>query len=322
MNDRRAAILEGRKSAAQLHRELALQAAAEELGRIDVFSAISALDIPCLCKPLTGLLGAYLPPPHDGVIVTSQRPRAIQRLTAAHELGHRTMKHKLSLDSEDVIGRATANPEDFDPQEVAADAFASAFLAPQWLIMRHARRQSWKVDDFRNPEIVYQLSLRLGLTFRATGVALVQTSILTWPDYHQLRANDVKDIKRSIGGPSALSEWKYDVWRVSEVDADERVEATPGDVMLLELAEHASAGYLWEGLDGSASAFQAESEILPNEVGGESQRSMRFLATEGISHVKLTEKRPWEKEPRETFEFEIQPAPPESGLPRAARARL
>lgn len=322
MNDRRAAILEGRKSAAQLHRDLALQAAAEDLGRIDVFSAIATLDIPCICRPLSGLLGAYLPPPHDGVIVTSQRSRAIQRLTAAHELGHRTMKHKLSLDSEEVIGRATANPEDFDPQEVAADAFASAFLAPQWLIMRHARRQAWKVDDFRNPETVYQLALRLGLTFRATGVALVQTSILTWPDYHQLRTHDVSDIKRAIGGRSALSEWRYDVWRLSNIDAGERIEATPGDVMLVELAEHASAGYLWEDVDGGASPFHGESDVSPDEIGAESKRSMRFLASETTCQVKLSEKRPWESTPRETFDLEIQSAPPESGLPRAARARL
>jgi hypothetical protein len=43
-------------------------------------------------------------------------------------------------------------------QEVEADAFAVAFMMPRWLIGWHAERQGWTVTDFRQPNIVYQLS--------------------------------------------------------------------------------------------------------------------------------------------------------------------
>ena len=74
-------------------------------GNVDVFGAIHAIDLPLLLRPLQGLLGAYLRDPAPGVLVTTQRPMSIQRFTAAHELGHFSLRHDPSLDDESILRR-------------------------------------------------------------------------------------------------------------------------------------------------------------------------------------------------------------------------
>lgn len=107
MASRREAILHGTKEAARLHRDLGIRAKIEGRGgRIDVFGAILGLDLPLLFRPLKGLLGAYLPGPYPGIMVTNQRALPIQRFTGAHELGHAVMKHEGSLDDESILHRS------------------------------------------------------------------------------------------------------------------------------------------------------------------------------------------------------------------------
>ena len=100
------AVRAGTMAAARLHHALDLRAAITMRGgAVDVFGAIQALDLPLLMRPLKGLLGAYLSDPVPGVLVTTERPMAIQRFTAAHELGHYTLKHLPSLDDESILRR-------------------------------------------------------------------------------------------------------------------------------------------------------------------------------------------------------------------------
>jgi hypothetical protein len=93
-------------AAARLHQQLGLRKQIESRGgNVDVFSAIQTVNLPLLLRPLQGLLGAYLSDPTPGVLVTTQRPMSIQRFTAAHELGHFSLRHQLSLDDESILRR-------------------------------------------------------------------------------------------------------------------------------------------------------------------------------------------------------------------------
>jgi Zn-dependent peptidase ImmA (M78 family) len=85
-------------AAARLHQKLGLRKDIEANGgNVDAFGAIHAVDLPLLLRPLQGLLGVYLNEPTPGVLVTTQRPMSIQRFTAAHELGHFSMRHLPSV---------------------------------------------------------------------------------------------------------------------------------------------------------------------------------------------------------------------------------
>jgi IrrE N-terminal-like domain len=164
----RESVLEGVKEAARLHEQLALRTQIEETpSSIDVFASIVKLNIPLMFRPLDGLLGTFLPKPAPGIMVTTERSLAIQRFTGAHELGHCYMGHEFSLDDKSILARSPFGSRSYDPREAAADAFATSFLVPKWLLQIHAARHGWNGRSMHDPLTVYQLSLRLGTSFDA-----------------------------------------------------------------------------------------------------------------------------------------------------------
>ena len=130
-SDYASAVRAGTMAAGRLHRELDTRALIEtQGGSVDVFGAIHAVGLPLLLRPLKGLLGAYLSAPAPGVLVTTERPMSIQRFTAAHELGHFSMRHEPSLDDESILRRMPMSPEPGNNfEETEADAFAIAFMS-------------------------------------------------------------------------------------------------------------------------------------------------------------------------------------------------
>ena len=126
-------------AAARLHLQLGKKGKMQARGgSVDVFDATLAIRLPLLLHPLKGLLGVHLPEPMPGVLITTERPLSIQRLTAAHELGHYRVEHLPSLDDESILRRMAmpnaVGMSGSNMQEVEADAFAIAFLMPPWLI--------------------------------------------------------------------------------------------------------------------------------------------------------------------------------------------
>jgi hypothetical protein len=125
------AVRTGSMAAARLHLQLGTKEKLEAHGgNVDVFGATLAINLPLLLRPLKGLLGAYLPEPIPGVLVTTERPLSIQRITAAHELGHHRLEHLTSFDDETILKRMempnVAGLSGPNMQEVEADAFAIA----------------------------------------------------------------------------------------------------------------------------------------------------------------------------------------------------
>ncbi|MHB0670027.1 ImmA/IrrE family metallo-endopeptidase [Roseomonas mucosa] len=325
------AVRAGTMAAARLHLSLNVRATVQARGgAVDVFGAIESLDLPLLLRPLQGLLGAYLSDPAPGVLVTTQRPMAIQRFTAAHELGHYAMKHRPSLDDESILRRMpmTGQPaEDF--QEVEADAFAVGFMMPRWLIQWHAARQGWTMDDFQRPNRMYQLALRLGASYEATCWTLVRHQMISTAVARELQKTQPREMKVALLEDYQPQDYRGDVWLLTERDAGTRIDGSRNDLFVLRLTEHSGGGYLWNIDQLAASGFaivrDATEAIDSDGIGGPVIRRVTAAPEEGSrGSLQLDERRPWEPDPplsRLQFDFDLT-GPEEEGLSRAERRRL
>ncbi len=300
MATRRQAILEGVQAAQRLQKILKIKERFAEgtLSRINVFQAAVDSGAGLLFRPLKGLLGAFLGQPvvpTPGIIITTQRELHVQRFTAAHELGHMCLEHQPSCDSQVGLWRNDAA----DLKEVAADSFASEFLLPRWLYVYHARRQSWKTRDLQNPDVVYQLSLRMGASYDATVWGLEGHKILGRNDVRKLRQVAPKTIKlRALGSRIPLSNPWANVWVLTENDNGLELEGGPDDIIILRFQENASAGYLWDDallLSQGVEILSDEREAVEvSDCGGAVTRVLAIRVAEaGQYRVALSEKRPW-----------------------------
>lgn len=145
----------------------------------DIVGAITERGIPLVFRPLDRLWGAFISSGSGtgGIIVNNRLGLAAQRFTLVHELGHLLLGHQSSLDETvGFQGRHASGSRAVE--EVAADAFASELLASSYLVLECAERHGWSKDELRQPENVYQLSLRLGISYQAACWGLVTAMVL------------------------------------------------------------------------------------------------------------------------------------------------
>jgi Zn-dependent peptidase ImmA (M78 family) len=318
-------------AAGRLHQKLGIRASIEQQGgNIDVFGAIHTLDLPLLLRPLQGLLGAYLSEPAPGLLVTTERPMSIQRFTAAHELGHFSLRHRPSLDDESILRRMPMAPEmDVDFQETEADAFAIAFMMPKWLILSHCARQIWRVDDLKRPEIVYQLSLRTGASYEAICWTLLRYNLITQATMHELGDTKPRSLKVDLLKDYTPKDYRGDVWLLTERDAGTQIDGSRNDLFVLRLEEHSGGGYLWDFSQLTESGFAVvRDECEPVDIdgiGGPAVRRVTAAAqTVHRGRVSFDECRPWQPVPplaSLTLNFDLT-GPEEEGLSRAERRSL
>jgi Zn-dependent peptidase ImmA (M78 family) len=301
MIDGRAAILTGTKAAHTLHRDLGLQEQLERNagGRVDVFGAIAKLGATLMFQPLDKLLGAYVPEEEAGVLITTKRQLPVQRFTGAHELGHLYMRHEPSYDDEDILLRAPySTSSQVARQEREADAFASMFLAPAWLLALIVRRQQWSPARLADPAIVYQLSLRLGTSYTATCYVLERHRVITRAQRERLIPIQPKTIKRNLLGGYEPPDWRSDVWQLTDRDEGILIEGGRNDLFVMRLQENSGAGYLWdfEQLKAAGFAVVADDQETDNPelVGGILTRKVTARSGHRVQgEVTLQESRPW-----------------------------
>jgi Zn-dependent peptidase ImmA (M78 family) len=95
---------------------------------LDVFEAVRRAGLWLMFQPMDRLLGAYKREGDvAGMVLNVKVHPALQRFTAAHELGHHFFKHAEAVDSERNVARWT----NLSMQERAAQYFASEFLMPR-----------------------------------------------------------------------------------------------------------------------------------------------------------------------------------------------
>jgi Zn-dependent peptidase ImmA (M78 family) len=318
-------------AAARLHRQLGVR---EEIaargGSVDVFGAIHTLDLPLLLRPLQRLLGAYLSDPVPGVLVTTQRPMSVQRFTAAHELGHFSMRHLPSLDDDNILRRIPIAAEPTgDFQEIEADAFAVEFMMPRWLIQWHARRQGWTINDFRKPIHVYQLALRLGASYEATCWTLVRHRLIKPALARELLQTEPRELKAGLLAAYQPENYRGDVWLLTERDAGTRIDGTRKDLFVLRLQEHSGGGYLWDIEQLKESGFGiVRDELETDDSDGIGAPVIRRVTAEPSEpyrgRIAVDERRPWEPdEPIASLrvDFDLS-GPEEEGLSRTERRSL
>lgn len=327
MKSRRDAILEGAKAAARIHRQLDTRRHVEsQPSSIDVFGTIVKQKIPLVFKPLDGLLGAYLPRPVPGIIVTTKRQLSVQRFTGAHELGHAKMGHQVSLDDESMLVRAESPDSEYDPLETAANAFATDFLLPQWLLISHAERHKWTWRDLAEASVVYQLSLRAGASYQATSLALLRHNLIGQKAFDALRQVEVKRLKQDLLEGYPLENWYPDVWILTEADEGSTIEGDSRDAFVLRLKENSGAGYLWniDDLKNAGFLLFRDDRLIPTadeDIGGEVERVLSARPGESrVGRITLQQTRPWQPSAplsRLSFAFDLRGK--ESGRPRAER---
>jgi Zn-dependent peptidase ImmA (M78 family) len=331
MPDYASAIRRATLAAAHLHRDLGSEAVVTGAGSsVDIFSAVVQLHITMLLRPLEGLLGAFLSNPTPGILITTERPLSVQRLTAAHELGHFCLKHLESLDDETILRRSPfVSQPDYDVQEVEADAFAVAFMMPRWLIHAHCNRQHWSIADLRRPDIVYQLSLRLGASYEATCWTLVRYKLLTLETARAHMAIQPRQLKEAILNRYRPANFRGDVWLLTDCDEGTRITGSKTDLFVLRLPEHSDGGFLWDIDQLKRASFvivRDEHEAVDADGIGSNPR--RCITAESqnrqAGELQLIERRPWRPDHAiKTFALTYDLNGPEmEGYSRAERRQL
>lgn len=331
MADYASAVRNATLAAARLHRDLGSEAAITSAGGcVDIFAAVARLGVPMLLRPLNGLLGAFLSDPTPGILVTTERPLSVQRFTGAHELGHFYLKHRPSLDDESILRRSpfAARPG-YDMQEVEADAFAAAFMSPIWLIATHCKRQNWTAPDFSKPDVVYQLSLRMGASYEAICWTLVRYKLLSLNTARAHTALQPRQFKQALLGTYRPENYRGDVWLLTEGDEGSIITGSKADHFILRLPEHSGGGYLWDFDQLKAASFAiVRDEHEPVDADGIGSHATRRVTIESrdrqTGSLQLIERRPWQPTKIvNTFEFDYDLNGPEAaGYSRAERRQM
>jgi Zn-dependent peptidase ImmA (M78 family) len=317
-------------AAARLHRELDTQHATTRDGsRVDVFGAAFRLNVPLLFRPLDGLLGAFLKEPIPGVLVTTKRPLSVQRFTAAHELGHERMGHTVSLDDDSILRRSPYAAQTYDLREIEADAFAVEFLMPRWLVAWHCERHGWTGNTLKSPEVMYQLSLRIGISYEAACWTMAHQRLIQPATARSLAAVEPKTIKARLLGNYQPEDFWGDVWVLSEVDEGARISGSRTDLFVLRLPEHSGGGYLWnfEQFKETGFAIVADERETPDStsLGNHVIRKVTAQSKDRqIGELVLTERRPWQATSSiKTFLLHYDlTGPEEQGLSKLERQQL
>ncbi|MEI8704706.1 ImmA/IrrE family metallo-endopeptidase [Pseudoalteromonas sp. B62] len=249
----REATLRGTRGASEALSRLGLKTKIKEgLHQIDVFDSLKQLDVVTVCRPLEGLLGAYtMHGKTHGVMVSTNRRLPIQRFTAAHELGHFWLQHGTSLDSEESIGDARNVKGNAPFKEVEAEAFASEFILPKSLVGYTIRRQNYAKPDLKNPETIYQLSLRLGASYSATRVAMQNHKFISLQESTIAASVSPKSIKQCLLKGLGINASHPDVFILTEKDNGSYILSGPEDTVIIELQEHSTSGYSWTEIPSS-----------------------------------------------------------------------
>jgi Zn-dependent peptidase ImmA (M78 family)/predicted secreted protein len=292
----------------------------------DVVGAAAELGVPILFRPLDKLWGAFIVVRESpGVLVTTTLDLPIQRFTLAHELGHYLLQHGTHLDNAQTISFAARfAPASHPVEERAADTFASELLTSKSLMLATSRRHGWKKDSLADPTNVYQLALRLGVSFQAACWGLAAQKVISQRTATELSDYPVKSLKLALAPRTLITNPWGNVWRLTEADAGSFLEAAPDDLFAVDLCDQASSGFLWELVDSGQFARVVEERTdVGTTYGGPTSRTV-FLRFDqpGAHRLVFEHRRPWSNETLSHIDIQIANYGKEQpGLARQVRER-
>jgi transcriptional regulator with XRE-family HTH domain len=180
--------VDARSAAQQLHRRLRLKKrVTARSGFVDVFEVICELDIPLVFRPLTSAVGVFMSPPLSGIIVTTLQPNNIQRIIGAYMLGRVILGCGGSVEFKIPRVGEYGFEYELDVDSIVATIFASEFLLPNWIYRYHLNCSYSSMNGYlQDPNVVFQLSLRLGVTYEAACWGLFRQRFLLRRDVEHL----------------------------------------------------------------------------------------------------------------------------------------
>ncbi|RUL70521.1 ImmA/IrrE family metallo-endopeptidase [Dyella choica] len=330
-------MLEFKTKAAQIAVEVLRDTGAERRIHEDGYTRVDPLWIAAMQgvmvmrRPFEKLLGAFVRESTPGIIINSDRPTGLIHLTCAHELGHYFLGHESTADEHIQYDKDAAL------QEREADWFAYCLLTSRGVLAQTMRRKGWSIAALRDPLNLYQLSLRIGVSYAAMAWSLARLKLWASSDADRMTRTEPAEIKRSILSRGDF-EARNDVWLLDERDRELILEPSVRDQIVVRLPNHAPSGYLWsldeahsEGfriqpLDTSARPAAAEPPSTTNAEAdhlliGHTERG-KFAGQ--ILPLIFTEKRPWESKSEDEARFRTSVGFEEAGegLSAGSRRRL
>lgn len=334
MANLRQRLLDASKKATQVHSDAGTSFRIQSgFSRIDPMLLAQGQDVPVmLTEQLDKLLGAFLREGRAGIIVNCDRPIGMMHMTCAHELGHYFLGHVSTADE-----HIDYNDKD-SLTEQEANQFAYQLMAPMWLVVRAAKAKAWGKTDLLQPAVVYQMSLRLGISFAAMAWALARLKIITPAQASSLALVKPKALKNDLLPAGVALEKNADIWLLDSRDKDWIIEPRSTDRFLLNLPSHASAGYLWSADELAGEGFTLSPVLVdareqkrqwPPSVGdgGEDRYFLSGPAVEqpgrGSSEFHLRETHPWvpDEGPAAELALKMQFEAVEEGLSNSTRMR-
>jgi predicted secreted protein len=246
-------------------RRRAIQAAAELLddldidqeNPVDVFGAIPSLGMWLVFQPLHHLLGAVISQGSGGVMITTQRETAIQRYTAAHEIGHWVLDYnRTAFDTEtDILNTGAAE------RERVAQWFASYFLMPPPLVHATVSRHRASSDRV-TPAIAYLAARDMQVSYEAAVRQMANVDMLTDHQRDDLLGVSRMQAKQELAFGHRPQVGVADLWLVDGPPATlEHVDLVVNDEIVVALPENRTTGYRW--LDDTAMAQRSTRRARP-----------------------------------------------------------
>lgn len=292
----RAESLRVTKAAAQVLDDFAVREAVLAGGftRIDPIALAERAGVHVMCRPMHQLLGAFVREEKPGILLNTERSAGMIHMTCAHELGHYFLNHESTADERLDYGK------DASRHEHEADQFAYMLVAPSWLLAHVVRERGWAAR-LGDPRTVYQLSLRLGLSYEATIWTLLRQRRIESTTAARLSAQKPIAIKRSLVPPDLPVVAGQDVWILNPADRNSVLQPRAGDRVLLVLPDHGSAGLLWQARDAEQAGYTLrplplEPLIQPEVLVGGVQQvlfEVEVGAPPGRVELDVQERKPW-----------------------------
>lgn len=207
---------------------------------IDPFAVIDRLGLTLNITKLDNLLGAVIPQGDGGVLITSERSPAIQRYTAAHEIGHWILhEDHLRMDGEtEVLGRPSSEVER------QAQLFAGYFLMPPPLLNRAIAAYDLRSGDIY-PEHVYRLSRDLDVSYEASARRLYMARLIDRTALTQiLEVGRMSAMQRASAGHRPV-DGLADVWDATSDEEVVSLVVEEHDEVIVGLDEQRLAGWRW-----------------------------------------------------------------------------
>jgi len=208
---------------------------------IDPFVAIDRLGLTLHITNMDNLLGAVVPEGNGGVLITSQRSPAIQRYTAAHEIGHWVLHaNQLQVDGEaEVLGRPSSE------MEREAQLFAGYFLMPPTLLNQAIAAYGLRRGQIE-PEHVYRLSRDLDVSYEATARRLLAARLINQSAFQQIWDMGRMSAMRRASGGHRPEDGLADMWDATSNEEVVSLVVEEHDEVMVDLVEQRLAGWRWQ----------------------------------------------------------------------------